>query len=271
MFPAPRFMFKAEFSSRFARSVWKTYARAFHGPNFVSKRIGAWWLLDQHNIIDRRLFCEGRWEAEQVARLTAYARELATPGPKPVFLDIGSHAGFYAVLMHRTGLFSRVIAFEPLPAHLARLHANLALNDLAGRVEVHALALSSASATLRFAPGPKTNRGMAHTIDGASTGLLSDKTPWADIVEVQARSLDDLMTLQGPPLVIKIDVEGHEGSTIAGMRRTLTDNQCFLQVEILPDVAAAVSAQLAELGYRPAGKIGLDHYFTNGPDLEPAS
>ncbi len=266
MLPAPRFMFKAEFSSRFARSVWKAYARLFHGPHFVARRMGAWWLLDQYNIIDRRLFCEGRWEEDQVQRMTGFGRALGAAGVKPSFLDIGSHAGFYAVLMRQTGLFSRVLAFEPLPAHLARLHANLALNDLAGRVDVLPLALSDAAATLRFAPGPRTNRGMAHTIDGASTGLLS-KTPESEIVEVKAQRLDDLMTLSGAPLVIKIDVEGHEAATITGMRATLTGNTCALQVEILPEVAASVSAQLADLGYRPIGSIGLDHYFTNAAGL----
>jgi FkbM family methyltransferase len=160
-----------------------------------------------------------------------------------------------------------VIAFEPLPAHLAQLHANLALNDLAGQVEVHPLALSDAPATLRFAPGPKTNRGMAHTIDGPSTGLLN-KTPQSEIIEVEARRLDDLLTLLGAPLVIKIDVEGHEGSTLAGMRRTLTDNRSVLQVEVLPEVAAKVSEQLAGIGYRAIGSIGLDHYFTNVSDLK---
>src|SRR6185503_11316426 len=123
MFSAPRFMFGAEFSSRFARSVWKAYARAFKGPYFVERRMGARWLLDQHNIIDRRLFCEGVWEEEQVARLTGYAQTIGGSGARPHFLDIGSHAGFYAVLMRRSGLFDRVLAFEPMPAHLDLLAA----------------------------------------------------------------------------------------------------------------------------------------------------
>jgi len=259
-------MFGAEFSSRFARSVWKAYARAFKGPYFVERRMGARWLLDQHNIIDRRLFCEGVWEEEQVARLTGYAQTIGGSGARPHFLDIGSHAGFYAVLMRRSGLFDRVLAFEPMPAHLDLLAANLVLNDLSNRIEVFDCALSDKAGVLHFAPGPKTNRGMAHTLDGASTGLLS-ATPEAEIVEVKSCRLDDLFALEQSRLVIKIDVEGHEIATLSGMRRLLASNSCTLQVEILPAAVEGVSALLTGLGYSPLGSIGLDHYFSNTPAL----
>jgi FkbM family methyltransferase len=262
MFHAPRFMFRALFLTRLARSAWKTYARAFKGPYFTERRMGAWWLLDQHNIIDRRLFCEGVWEEDQVGRLSSYARALGEDNVKPHFLDIGSHAGFYAVLMRRSGLFDRVLAFEPLNAHLDQLRANLLLNDLSHRIEVFDCALSDHAGVLHFAPGPKTNRGMAHTVDGASTGLLAS-TPQAEIIEVKARRLDDLLTFEGARLAIKIDVEGHEIATLAGMQRILTANQCALQVEILPEALEPVSGLLTGLGYRPLGAIGLDHYFSN--------
>ena len=262
MFAAPRSFQRIEPLRRLARSAWKQYAKTFKPPIFVEKRLGAYWLLDQHNIIDRNLFCFGVWEQAEIDRLQQMSRALGKGPDKPIFLDIGSHAGFYAILMAKSGIFGRVMAFEPIPRHLANLNANLLLNGLTDRVEVHALALSDKQAVLRFAQGPATNRGMAHTIDGLSTGLLNEM-PEDQIVEVKAERLDDLVQVRGATAGVKIDVEGHEEATIAGMTDFLKGNTCALQVEILPEAVERVSQLLASCGYTPRGNIGLDHYFDN--------
>ena len=270
MLPAPHFFFRYAFLRRFARSAWKRYARTFKGPWFVERRMGALWLLEQRNFIDRHLFCVGVWEAAQVERLTGLAKALVADGGRPIFIDIGSHAGFYAVLMAKTGLFGQIIACEPLPAHLAQLQANLLLNNLVDKVIVHAAAASDKSGTLRFAPGPPGNRGASHSLDGASTGLLSAAST-DEIIQVDARRMDDLAHQRGGYAAVKIDVEGHEAATIAGMRDFLTANRCVLQVEIFPDAAAPVSALLEAMSYRPIGVIDFDHYFTNAPAIDAAS
>lgn len=262
MFAAPRSFQRIEPLRRFARATWKRYAKTFKPPYFVEKRLGAYWLLDQLNIIDRNLFCFGVWEQDEIDRLQELTRSVAKGAERPLFLDIGSHAGFYAVVMARSGLFGRVLAFEPVPRHLALLHANLLLNGLTERVEVHSVALSNKAATLRFAEGPASNRGMAHTIDGLSTGLLS-QTPDDKIIEVQALRLDDVLQLRGVTATLKIDVEGHEEATLNGMLDFLKGNLCVLQVEILPDAVARVTALLNACGYQGQGNIGLDHYFHN--------
>lgn len=262
MFAAPRAFERIEPLRRLTRSLWKRYARAFKPPYFVEKRRGAFWLLDQHNIIDRTLFCFGTWEDDQVSRLLARARMLATGTDKPLFLDIGSHAGFYAVLMAGSGLFSRVLAFEPVPRHLANLHANLLLNGLAGKVEVFDLALSDQRAIMRFAEGEPDNRGNAHTLEGLSTGLLSN-APDEAIITVRAERLDDLLEVRGTSACIKIDVEGHEEATLLGMKGFLQGNTCVLQIEILPEALARVTALTESFGYRLEGQIGPDYYFNN--------
>jgi len=116
--------------------VWKTYARTFKGRTSSN---GAWAPGGCSTSTTYRfagLFCEGVWEEDQVAAPDRLMRRrFGESAAKPHFLDIGSHAGFYAVLMRQSGLCDRVLAFEPLPAHIALLNANLALNDLAGAVE----------------------------------------------------------------------------------------------------------------------------------------
>jgi FkbM family methyltransferase len=262
MFAAPQAFQRVEPLRRLARSMWKSYPRMFKAPIFVEKRLGAYWLLDQENIIDRNLFCFGAWEQEQINRIRELAKVVGKGKAPPMFLDIGSHAGFYSVVLARSGDFGRIAAFEPVPRHLAMLNANLLLNDLVETIQVYPVALSDKAATLRFAQGPATNRGMAHTIDGLSTGLLS-QTPLDEIIEVRAERLDDLMDVRGAAACVKVDVEGHEEATLNGMRQFLQNNTCALQVELLPEAVARVTALLQSCGYHPQGNIGLDHYFHN--------
>lgn len=262
MFAAPRSFQRIEPLRRVARSLWKRYARTFKPPFFVEKRLGAYWLLDHHNIIDRNLFCFGTWEQEQIERLRQLTRGVAKGPDKPIFLDIGAHAGLYAVMMAKSGAFSRVLAFEPVPRHIASLQANLLLNTLIDKVEVFPVALSDRKAILRFAEGPATNRGNAHTLDGVSTGLLSD-TPEDEIIEVRAERFDDLLDIRGAIACLKIDVEGHEYATLEGMLGFLKNNTCVLQVELIPEAVEPVSRLLESCGYRPHGHIDLDYYFHN--------
>ena len=214
MFPAPRFMFSNLPMHRAARSIWKRYARLFKPPHFVEKRMGAYWLLDQHSLIDRLMFCQGFYEEDQMARLIALAKALGTKDGKPLFLDIGSHAGLYAILLSKTGVFAKVIAFEPLEENLGQLRANLFLNDLAGTIDLREYALSDAAATLRFANGPQDNRGMG--------GVASADAK--DIIMIEAKRGDDVIETRGgamPIVLWAVDAHGtillSEGQALAGL------------------------------------------------------
>ena len=44
---------------------------------------------------------------------------------------------------------------------------------------------------------------------------------------------DDLVSLSGKTLAIKIDIERYERKALAGMARTLADNRGLVQIEVL--------------------------------------
>jgi FkbM family methyltransferase len=256
MLYTPRLFRDTPVLKRLIPSVLKRYARLCKHRYVVERRLGIAMLLDQRNSVDRNLLLKGVWEPAQLARLTALARQLvAGPGGARVFLDIGAHWGLYSILMRKTGAFERVIAFEPEPVNLAQLAGNLFVNEMVGHIELHPVALSDHDDTLTIVAGPASNRGSAQV-----ASAMSPDTPAG--TPVRCYRLDSLVTVSDCRCVIKIDVEGHEPSVLAGMQRLLRDNRCVLQIESFSPLAQELPRLLGS-GYRHLGSIGNDHYFSN--------
>jgi FkbM family methyltransferase len=143
------------------------------------------------------------------AAAMAFALHLLRPGD--LFIDVGANLGSYTVLAAGAA-GAQVVAVEPVPESFAALQANVLLNELAGRVRCCALGLSAAAGTLRFS----VDRGSANSvIAGDATGAG---------VAVPAMRLDDLL-VDAIPVLIKIDVEGHELAVLRGAGRVLADPQ----------------------------------------------
>lgn len=100
-------------------------------------------------------------------------------------------------------------AVEPIPSTYANLRRNVALNALDDRVCCHRLGLSDAPGTLRFTSGLDT---VNHVLSEGEN---------AAFVEVPVVRLDDLIEKAEPPVLIKIDVEGHELAVLRGAPKTL--------------------------------------------------
>jgi FkbM family methyltransferase len=169
-----------------------------------------------------------------------------------VFVDVGANLGLYTCVIGKTGLVPRLIAFEPDQENFARLAANLALNDLAGKVEAHAVAIGARAGTAVLAPSAPANRGMSR-IGEALAG---------NAYEVPMVALDDMVPHLERTIAIKIDVEGFEDEVLTGARQLLGRNSGYAQVEAHGDEAAArLSARMAGFGWRFRDRYGLDLRF----------
>jgi FkbM family methyltransferase len=136
------------------------------------------------------------------------------------FLDVGANLGFFSILAARAvGPNGRVFAFEPHPQVRARLTAALALNGVAGRVEVSGGAVGLVTGErLRL---HLSDRGLEfsslvpHRAPAAAAGFT-------DSIEVETVSLDGWFAEhQVDPALVKIDVEGAEDLVVGGMVQRL--------------------------------------------------
>lgn len=239
---------------RLALAGW---ANLFYGRYLIERRQGLILLIDRTNAVDAELHVAGSWEPHTVERLfslVAAARQRCPKGA--VFLDVGAHWGFYALLAHKKGWFERIVAVEPDPANYAQLQANLFLNGASTTIEALKLAASDRAATFGLKAGSR-NRGGSRLVE-ARDGLAT----------CQAARLDAVLDCADRLLVVKIDVEGHEEPAIDGMLAVVARNHCVLQIEIwdLPDDprrAHRITEQLARLGIRHIDTVDRDHFFVS--------
>jgi FkbM family methyltransferase len=233
------------------------WADLFHGRYIVERRQGLTLLLDRRNAVDWQLHVSGSWEPESVERLFRLVEAERRPGEGAVFLDVGAHWGFYALLAHRTGAFERIVALEPDPTNYAQLQANLFLNG-ATAIEALPLAASDRAETFGLAVDSR-NRGGATLVDaGAAT------------VTCRAARLDSLIDVAGKLLVVKMDVENHEEPAIDGLLALLDRNRAVLQIEIWTgaesrddDRPRRVIERLAKLGIRHVDTFDSDYFFVS--------
>jgi FkbM family methyltransferase len=183
-------------------------------------------MLDPTSRIDREILGSGNWEIEQIAQMTRAAQSFADDTRPKLFLDIGAHWGLYALTMWRLGIFTEIHCFEPDPHNFAQLGAQIFLNSASYDIRLHNKAVLDAASLVHIRRSTSTpeNRGSAALMKEAV-----DATPVTSI------AIDDLITVTGAIVFIKIDTEGSERAILKGMQKLLARNLIYLQVEIFPD------------------------------------
>lgn len=228
-------------------SILKRFFMLTSGGFSVGKAYGARFLFDWRHSLDKKVALE-LYEHDQISY---FVDALAQVRPD-LFLDIGSHAALYSVILKNRFPALEVHAFEPDRTNLCQLYANLFVNRLTRDIRVHEYGLSDKAGSIAFDTSEETSSRGTRRI--SSTGNS----------QIEIRRLDDVMHDTGRTVAVKIDVEGHESQVVDGARAFLSANRCFLQVEASPDKLAGLTEQLHLLGYRHVATFS-DHFFTNIP------
>jgi FkbM family methyltransferase len=183
-------------------------------------------------------------ERDTVSAIQSYVRAGS------VCWDLGAHFGFYSLMMTRqSGADGRVYAFEPEPLSFARLKRHIALNSLEGRCIALNLAVSNLDGeSLMYAGG---GEGVTTThFRYVDEPAISER----DGLRVKTTRLD-LLVQRGElqlPDFIKVDVEGHAGSSLEGARKTITEARPVVLLSTHgPDESRAIAEFFASVGYRP--------------------
>jgi FkbM family methyltransferase len=202
--------------------------------------------LDGRDQVARALFTGG-WEGFEPPLPSVVAATLRRwPG---TFLDVGANTGLYSLIATAADQRTTAIAFEPVPAIVALLRNNLALNEAGRRVTVDELAIGDARgvATLHL-PVPQPDG----TIETSASLEPDFKEEIGEILEVRTSTLDEAWRDHGRPVVtmIKIDVEGSEARVLSGARELIAVHQPVISIEVLDRVDPAPLEQIrAGLGY----------------------
>jgi FkbM family methyltransferase len=161
------------------------------------------------------------------------------------FIDIGANGGIYS--FHFSSSFNIVEAFEPLDEITYRLRS-LGKNS----VVVHNVALSSMEGDLKlFVPLRDASLASIETREGPCEERL-----------IQVKRLDDY-GFSGVDL-IKVDVEGHEESVLAGGVRTIEINRPVLIVEI---EQRHIKKPIEEV-FRKILSLGYDGFYLQNDELK---
>lgn len=259
MIAVPRSIARIPLLRGAVRLLLAGWANLFYGRYLVERRQGLTLLLDRGNAVDWELHTSGLWEPESVGRLFALAgKERGYCPDGAVFLDVGAHWGFYALLARNTGWFDRIVAFEPDPENYAQLQANLFLNGAAGDIEALRLAASDRTATFGLAVDNR-NRGGTRLVPSAR-----------DTVTCEAVRIDGVLDFAGKLLVVKMDVENHEEAALDGLLALLAKNHCVLQMEVWTgaeslddDRPRRVIERLAKIGIRHVDTFDSDYFFVS--------
>lgn len=158
--------------------------------------------------------------------------------PDSVAWDVGSHVGFFTILLARH--CRSVLAVEPDPRSLRRLERNVALNEAAVDIVPAAVGPADGSDALDLGEDSRTTRLR-------QSGYRTE--PVGETVEVAVRSLDSLGREHGWPDLLKLDVEGMEAIALASAPDLLQEGPTILCEAHTDAILAQLSDTLRGSGY----------------------
>lgn len=175
------------------------------------------------------------------------------------FMDIGANQGLYSILAVRNPTCRSAVALEPVPTTAAVLKRNLSLNGFEQRVEVIQAALSDkmgrAVITL-----PSNHSGGA-TLRAVDLSALAQQV---EIDLIDANGLAQWTAEPGVPIIVKVDVEGHENTVIKElMKSNLAQaiEMIFYECDEAWVNSSTIEQMLRNEGFKQFERIGSGNHY----------
>jgi FkbM family methyltransferase len=235
---------------RYVRSAPGTYGKAQLAGRWLNPHLrdqprrrvtqtatGARFALDTQDLIQRYLYLFGVWEP----RMTQWLRNRLQRGD--TFVDVGANIGYFSVLASQlVGPAGRVVAIEASEAFSQRLAQNARLNRCRNIRTVHT-AVSDKQQILTFILASSANMG--------ANSIVPYDGPAESTFDIQAYPLHEILDADeiATARVIKVDVEGAEGSVVRGMAPLLEHLRpdAEITVEVTPERMVQLGDRVAEL------------------------
>ena len=245
------------FSLKFFRRIIPSLIRKF---SFFSA--GKIILLDDFKInlfltssIDREIYLKNEYEKDQ---LDFVKKELLSQKYE-YFFDIGAYIGYYSLSLCK--LVNNTAAFEPNQQNFQRLTKNVEINNF--NISCHNLGCSDRKSKLNLWFTDKNKRGGSSILQDTDKEINKyDKTKLL-FEEIDTDKLDNLYPLKNKKIFFKIDVERHELNVLKGASNILSNNQCYLQIEIFPHLKDEILSFLNVNHFKLLHRINNDFYLKN--------
>lgn len=166
---------------------------------------------------------------------------------KGTCIDVGANIGNHT--LYFSGIFERVISFEPNPIFCSIIRANAEINR-ANNIDLFDVGLSDSDKYLDY----------IFLKDALGSSHFTDVNQAGSSMQLRVRRGDDVISGINPACIslIKIDVEGHEVSALTGLRSTIEKHFPIILYESHPEKNAAEAENLQLL----IRSFGYNHFYT---------
>lgn len=172
-----------------------------------------------------------------------------------VFVDIGANQGLYSLLAARNRHCAAAIAFEPVAATFALLGDNIALNGFDTKIRPVRAAVSLHSGIARIATDS------AHS---GTASLRGGEPREGEAISILGIAGVDTLLEGTLPMIVKIDVEGHEETVIEALMASAHRGRIaaiFYEVDERWIDAAAIVARLRAAGFVRFTRFGIGRHY----------
>lgn len=215
--------------------LWRLLSRLSHSNNEITVR-----LRESGKIVLRPFPRDYLAIAYEIFLDEAYRQPIDVPKINPkLIVDIGANLGYSVVYFAYKYPNSRLVAFEPHPAHLSVINRHLEVNSFSNRVDVIENAVSNRNADMFITDKGDTSTVMESAEADCFPIKVLDFFAW-----VGNQTID----------LLKMDIEGGEYAILNDQRFATTNiNTIVLEwhnTELIPNGHQWCSERLTELGYK---------------------
>ena len=188
--------------SGLVRAGWRLFAPRLVGDVATARLNGLSLQMFSRDLFAMNVLLRGNWETYELELFRSSIR------PGMTVADVGAHVGLYSlVAADALGGAGKVIAFEPEPANFRLLLRNIEANGFANVTAVQK-AVAGKCGALDFYVDPA--QSTLHSLRPLREGQ-------APSFSVEVTTLDEFFANERAD-VVKMDIEGSEGSVLKGMR-----------------------------------------------------
>ena len=219
------------------------------GKNLINIKIDNFiFEIDIRESIERKTYFLREYEKKRMRQLVQFSKEINSE----FFIDIGANIGFYSILLSKH--FKQIYAFEPNKRNFQVLKKNIKTNNL-NNIKLFNYGLGENEEELIGSSNTKGELFQTSGFSISKNNIQGEK--------VLIKKGDDILIFNNKTLTIKIDTEGFELFVLKGLKNTLINNYCILQIEIWEKNIDEVHQFLKSLNYEMNCLIDGDTYFTN--------